>query len=69
MGKAGCAGKFSTLNKKTLEQVLELGQRGVRALALARKEDGPMSPGWTMLGILTFVRAPTRERERKKREG
>jgi len=50
-------------NKESIREaveakVLELGQRGVRALALARKEDGPDSPGWTMLGILTFLDPP-----------
>ena len=36
--------------------MLELGERGVRSLALARKEED--GPGWAMLGILTFVRPP-----------
>lgn len=39
-------------------KVHELGTRGIRSLALARKEDSPSCPEWRMLGILTFLDPP-----------
>ena len=43
-------------NESFASQVHELGTRGVRSLAVGRKdgEDGP----WRMLGILTFLDPP-----------